>query len=98
MPYLSLESNISGDCQDGIPHILVGVTSAQTCLVLTDRLRALREAGFRVSLLSAPGGLANHALQVADVTAYSVPMSRSISPLADLIAFVRICQFLRKLK
>jgi hypothetical protein len=37
--------------------IVVGVTHAQTCLVLRDRLRALREAGFRVVLVASPGPL-----------------------------------------
>ncbi len=36
------------------PHIVVGITSAQTCLVLQGRLRVLREAGFRVTLVSSP--------------------------------------------
>jgi hypothetical protein len=39
------------------PHIVVGITSPQTCLVLGGRLRTLREAGFRVTLVSGPGEL-----------------------------------------
>jgi len=39
------------------PHIVVGITNSQTCLTLTGRLRALREAGFRVTLVSSPGEL-----------------------------------------
>ena len=35
-------------------HIVVGITHPQTCLTLTGRLRALREAGFRVTLISSP--------------------------------------------
>jgi hypothetical protein len=37
------------------PHIVVGITSPQTCLVLGGRLRALRETGFRVTLVASPG-------------------------------------------
>ena len=37
------------------PRMVVGVTSAQTCLVLAGRLKALREAGFAVTLVASPG-------------------------------------------
>ena len=39
------------------PHIVVGITHSQACLTLTGRLRALREAGFRVTLVCSPGEL-----------------------------------------
>lgn len=80
------------------PHILVGVTSPQTCLVLADRLEALNAAGFRVSLLSGPGTLADQAIEQKAVRAYTVPIGRAISPLADLIAFLRIFFLLCRLK
>jgi hypothetical protein len=38
-------------------HIVIGITHPQTCLTLTGRLRALREAGFRVTLIASPGKL-----------------------------------------
>src|ERR1700687_4358317 len=60
------------------PHILVGVTSAQTCLVLRGRLRALREAGFGVSLLSAPGQMLDDTARSDQVAAYAIPMERGI--------------------
>ena len=80
------------------PHILVGVTNPQTCLVLKGRLRALREAGFRVSLLSAPGQLLYDTAQSEQVAAYAVPMERGISPIADIIALFRIWRLLRHLR
>ena len=79
------------------PHILLGVTSAQTCLVLTSRVRALREAGFRVSLLSAPGELLEGIAQSEHVGAYAIPMERGLSPFADVVAFVRIFRLLTRL-
>ena len=79
------------------PHILVGVTSPQTCLVLPGRIRALREAGFRVSLLSAPGVLLEQTARTEQVSAYAIPMKRGISPFSDTVAFVRIFQLLRHL-
>lgn len=80
------------------PHILIGVTSHQTCLVLQVRLRALRESGFRVSLLSAPGQLLYDTAQNEQIAAYAVPMERGISPVADIFAMFRIWRLLRSLR
>lgn len=80
------------------PHILVGVTSPQTCLVLRGRLRTMREAGFRVSLLSAPGQLLNDTACSEQVTAFPLPMKRGISPISDAVALFRIWRLLRRLR
>lgn len=80
------------------PHILVGVTSSQTCLVLLNRLRALREKGFRVSVLSGPGELLQQVTRLAGVSAYAIPIRRTFSPITDLRAFLQICRLLLKLK
>src|SRR5437763_10697560 len=80
------------------PHIVVGVTSPQTCLILPARIRALREAGFRVSLVSAPGSLLEETARSEQVTAYAIPMNRGISFFADAFALIRICRLLRRLQ
>src|ERR1700761_8886284 len=80
------------------PHILIGVTSAQTCIVLPDRVRAFREAGFRVSLLSAPGALLDRTGREADAEIHAIPMERDISPLRDCISFFRIFRLIVQLK
>lgn len=80
------------------PHILVGVTSAQTCLVLRGRARALRDAGFTVSLLSAPGEMLEETARTEQVDAFAIPMERGMSPFHDAVAFVRIWCLLRRLK
>jgi len=80
------------------PHILVGVTSAQTCLVLPNRLNAFREAGFRISLLSAPGELLESTARSEWANAFPIPMQRGISPLADCISLFRIWRLLREIK
>lgn len=79
-------------------HILIGVTSPQTCVVLPDRLRALREAGFRVSLLSSPGELLDQTGKQAGAETYAIPMQRGISPVSDCIALLRIWRLIRRLK
>jgi glycosyltransferase involved in cell wall biosynthesis len=80
------------------PHILVGVTSPQTCLVLPGRLRALRNAGFRVSLLSAPGELLEQTARSGQVEAFAIPMERGISPFRDVVALIRIWRLLQRVK
>ena len=80
------------------PHILIGVTSPQTCVVLADRVRALRRAGFRVSILSGPGELLTQTALLAGVESYAIPMERGISPVADCLALVRICRLMRRLR
>ena len=72
------------------PTILVGVTHPQTCLVLSARLRALREAGFRVLLVSSPGELLDHTAEREGAERIAIPMRRGIAPLADLVALLRL--------
>ena len=80
------------------PHIVVGFTSAQTCLVLGSRLRALRDAGFRVTLVSSPGELFTRKAALEGVESISIPMRREISPFADLVSLLRMCWMLYRLK
>jgi glycosyltransferase involved in cell wall biosynthesis len=79
-------------------HIVIGVTHAQTCLTLTGRLRALREAGFRVTLISSPGELLERTAAREEVEAIGLPMQRGIAPLADLASLVRLWWLLLRLK
>jgi glycosyltransferase involved in cell wall biosynthesis len=80
------------------PHIVVGITSPQTCLTLTGRLRALREAGFRVTLVSSPGELLDLTAAREGVESIAIPMERKISPIADLVSLVRIWWLLLRLR
>lgn len=63
-------------------------------MVLTGRLRALREAGFRVTLLCSPGQLAEQVAREEGVELVTVPMERSIAPLQDIRACFRIWKIL----
>lgn len=80
------------------PHIVIGITSAQTCLILGDRLRTLREAGFRVTLVSNPGELLTRTATQENVESVAIPMRREIAPVADLLALLRLCWLLWRLK
>lgn len=78
--------------------IVVGVTHPQTCLVLGARLRALRGAGFRVTVTSSPGDLLERTAAHAGVEWAEIPMCREIAPLADLLSLVRLWRLLGRLK
>lgn len=78
------------------PTILVGVTHAQTCLVLGPRLRALRNAGFHVLLLSSAGPLLDSTAAREQVERVELPMRRSIAPLADLVSLYRLWRLIGK--
>ncbi len=80
------------------PHIVVGITSAQTCVVLRGRLRTLRESGFRVTLVSSPGELLSATAVQEGVESVAIPMRREIAPFADLLALLRLCRLLWRLK
>jgi glycosyltransferase involved in cell wall biosynthesis len=80
------------------PHILIGVTSSQTCIVLPGRLSALRAAGFQVSVLSAPGERLDRMAEIDGVATLPLPMHRGISPVADSIALMRMIRLVRRVK
>jgi len=81
-------------------RMVVGVTTDQTCLVLRGRLRALREAGFEVTLTASPGSknLLWQTAKVEGVSARPLPMRRGIAPLADLLAALQLWLLLRRLR
>lgn len=80
------------------PHIVVGITHPQTCLTLTGRLRALREAGFRVTLISSPGELLGRTAAREGAEPIAIPIKRRIAPLSDLVSLARIWWLLVRLR
>lgn len=78
--------------------LVVGVTHSQTCLLLRGRLQALREAGFRVTLLCSPGSLLEMMGESEGVETIAVPMERGIAPLSDLVSLFRLWAILRKVE
>ena len=80
------------------PHIVVGITNPQTCLVLGGRLRTLREAGFRVTLVSSPGELLNQTASLEGVESVAISMRREMALLADLWSLLSLCWLLWRLK
>lgn len=80
------------------PHIVIGVTSSQTCLVLTGRLRALRESGFRVTLISSPGPILERLSRTEGVDVIAIPQERAVALLADLLSLIRLWRLLHTLR
>lgn len=80
------------------PLIVIGITHSQTCLVLTGRLRALREAGFRVVLIASPGKLLDATVAREGIEALPIPMKRGIDPLADLVSLFRLVRAIYRLQ
>jgi glycosyltransferase involved in cell wall biosynthesis len=78
--------------------IVVGVTSHETCHALKGRLKALREAGFRVTLVCRHGPLFDRIAADEKVESIAIPMKREIAPLSDLISLFRIWRVLRRLR
>ncbi|HEV2484294.1 MAG TPA: glycosyltransferase family 4 protein [Terracidiphilus sp.] len=78
--------------------IVVGITSPHTCVVLKGRLRALREAGFRVTLVASPGELLGSTAASEGVESIAIPMQRRIAPIADLVSLFRLWRLMRRLK
>lgn len=63
--------------------------------LLLNQLRFLREAGYDVTGISAPGEHAA-AVEEAGIRHIAVPMTRRVTPLADLAALVRLYAVLRR--
>src|SRR5579859_1023923 len=93
----ALVSNLPGH-PTSRPSIVVGITNHETCLVLKGRLRTLREAGFHVTLVSSPGELLVKTAANEKVDWHAIRMLRRISPLSDVVALLKMCWFLRRLK
>lgn len=80
------------------PHIVIGITNSQTCLVLAGRLRALKSAGFRVTLVSSPGPFLATTAKSEGVDFHELPMERGISFFRDLRALIQLTRLLLRLQ
>lgn len=78
------------------PHIVLGITSAQTAVVLAGRVRDLAAKGFRVTVLSGPGEQLDNLLRNEGGDAIRVPMRRMMAPPQDAVSLFRIWRALRR--
>jgi glycosyltransferase involved in cell wall biosynthesis len=61
-------------------------------------LRALREAGFRVTLVSSPGELLERMAAREGIESIAISMQREIRPIADIVSLIRLWWLLRRLR
>lgn len=94
----SLAPKLSSTDDHFQPKLVLGITNPQTCLVLTGRLRTLREAGFQTTLVASPGELLERTAEREGVEAVSVPMQRQIAPGKDLRSLLHLLRLLRRRK
>ncbi len=94
---VDLESDTHSSCE-GQQSILVGVTRHETCLVLRGRLRALRDAGFKVTVVSSPGNLLTSIAALDGVRCVAIPICRGIAPLSDFVSLFRLWRLIGRLK
>jgi glycosyltransferase involved in cell wall biosynthesis len=80
------------------PRILVGVTRHESCLVLRGRLRALRAAGFDVTVVSSPGGLLTRTAALEGVPSVAIPIQRGIAPFLDVVSLCRLWLLIGRLR
>ncbi len=80
------------------PVAVVGVTHSQTCLVLRGHVSTLREAGFHVVLICSPGVLLDQLAAEEGAERVAISMNRGISPLADVVSFVRLLRAILRLR
>ncbi len=78
--------------------MVMGITHPQTCLVLGPRLRALRRAGFCVTLVCGPGELLDATAADAGVERVAIPMQRGMAPWADFVSLLRLVMLLWRLR
>jgi glycosyltransferase involved in cell wall biosynthesis len=67
-------------------------------LNLAGRLRSLREAGFRVTLVASPGELLQKTAICEGVESIALPIQREIAPVADIVSLVRLWWLLQRLR
>src|SRR5205823_11397422 len=79
------------------PVKIAHVTTVDVSLryLLLNQLQSLREAGYEVVGISAPGPEVAH-LEAAGIRHIAVAMTRDLTPLADLVSFWRLYQVMRR--
>jgi hypothetical protein len=83
---------------DQRPLVVLGITNPETCLVLAERLRALKAAGFRVVLISGPGPLLDHIAAEEGIEALAIPIRREIALVDDLRSLWLLIRALSRLR
>jgi glycosyltransferase involved in cell wall biosynthesis len=81
-----------------MPRLVYIVTSAPSVMFLRGQLKYMRERGFDVVVIAAPGDEHRVIKEREEVSTVSVPMEREISPFKDLVSLIRLYTVLRQLR
>jgi glycosyltransferase involved in cell wall biosynthesis len=92
------QSMAGGEKMTTTPRLVYIMTRAPSAMFLRGHPAYMRERGFEVVFISAPGDELRIASELEGVTTVSVPMEREISPLKDLISLIRLYAVLRRLR
>jgi glycosyltransferase involved in cell wall biosynthesis len=79
-------------------HLVIAVTSPISIALLRGQLRAMKEQGFRVTLISAPGDTVRDFARDEGAEHVAVELEREISPTKDLKALWALIGVLRRLR
>lgn len=80
------------------PKIVLITTSAASLWVFfSEQCKYLREQGFEVAVLCAPGPELQAFTEVSGCAVYPIPMDRSVNPLGDLVSLFGLVRTLRQL-
>src|SRR5258708_13529200 len=79
-----------GKTMTTMPRLVYIVTHAPSAMFLRGHPTYMRERGFDVVVISAPGDELRFFRELEEVTTVTVPMEREISPLKDLVSLIRL--------
>ena len=78
--------------------MLRAVTASVSLGLMRGQLRSLREAGFEVAAVSAPGGELEALRESEGVAGFGVPMKRGVAPLVDPLSLWKLWQLMRRFR
>jgi glycosyltransferase involved in cell wall biosynthesis len=78
--------------------VLHAVTASVNLGLMRGQFRSLRDTGFLVAAVSAPGDELETLHGSEGVSGFAIPMERGVTPLADLVSFFELWQLLRRFR
>src|ERR1035437_5601795 len=84
--------------EDRLRLLLVGTSPLFAQWFLRGQLQYMRDAGFEVTVVNAPGPGLLERCHPEGATPIGVPMVREIAPLQDLLSLWRLCRVMRRVR
>jgi glycosyltransferase involved in cell wall biosynthesis len=80
------------------PHLVIAVTSGTSGTLMRGQLAAMKQQGFRVTLVAGPDPLVPSFIESEGVDYVAAPMAREIAPLHDLKSLLHLIGVIRRLR